>query len=199
MAKKVYEYEIVSLGVDHPDYFRGFGTAFTSFDDSFVGMGTDAKEAYEDAVDQAVSSGYEDEFPRRPRGINKRDKVPAEYLQDAESDAYYYVGVRVRGTPKKRKARRLKFAAFREHARREPAKRKRKGTKPGSVAERKAMFAKGYKYMIRVLKGGAQVHDIFLYAKTAQGVASILKDYARYRADVTTLSFALSKTPIWRR
>lgn len=183
MAKKVYEYEIVSLGVDHPDYFRGFGTAFTSFDDSFVGIGTDAKEAYEDAVDQAVSSGYEDEFPRRPRGINKRDKVPAEYLQDAESDVYYYVGVRVRGTPKKRKA----------------AKRKRKGTKPGSVAERKAMFAKGYKYMIRVLKGGAKVHDSFLYAKTAQGVASILKDYARYRADVTTLSFAMNKTPIGRR
>ena len=85
-------YEIVDLGVTSPDYFQGFGTAYTGFENCVTGIGDNAKAAYEDALDnlyQTDSNADRLRLPRKPRGIRKRDRVPA-----GMEDAYYYVGIR---------------------------------------------------------------------------------------------------------
>jgi hypothetical protein len=76
------KFEIVKHGVDSPDYFQGCGVAFTQYDFCVTGAGLDAKEAYEDAVEQ-IYMAHGDEadklkLPVRPLGIRKKDCVPAE-------------------------------------------------------------------------------------------------------------------------
>lgn len=97
---KLKSFEIINHGVDHSQYFQGCGTAFTPYTHVFTGCGNDAKEAYEDALEQAFMAGdppreVVEQLPRRPRGINKRMKVPARAVCD---DVHYYVSIRVEVT-----------------------------------------------------------------------------------------------------
>jgi hypothetical protein len=50
-------FEIVDLGVDHPDYFQGFGVSFTRYDYCTYGIGDTAQEAYDDALDSMCQQG----------------------------------------------------------------------------------------------------------------------------------------------
>lgn len=93
---KLKSFEIINHGVEHSQYFQGCGTAFTKYTHCYTGCGYDAKEAYDDAVEQAFMAGdppreVVEKLPRRPRGINKRMKVPAR----AGDDVYYYVSIRL--------------------------------------------------------------------------------------------------------
>ena len=36
-------FEIIRLGIMHPDYFQGFGTSYTKFEHSALGAGSDMK------------------------------------------------------------------------------------------------------------------------------------------------------------
>ena len=86
------KFEIVDLGISHPDTFQGFGTSYTPFDNCVAGIGDNAKAAYEDALENLYQSDSDADrlrLPRKPRGIRKRDRVPA-----GMEDAYYYVGIR---------------------------------------------------------------------------------------------------------
>jgi hypothetical protein len=96
--KKIKEYEIINHGYEHSQYFQGCGTAFTKFDICYTGAGYNAKEAYEDAREQVYSSGEYDGdcLPKRPKGINKKDKVPARYAKEEENEIYYYVSIRLK-------------------------------------------------------------------------------------------------------
>lgn len=47
------EHEIVDYGIDHCQYFQGAGTAFTKWDHVYLGAGSNAYEALEDALEQA--------------------------------------------------------------------------------------------------------------------------------------------------
>lgn len=90
---RLKSYEIRSLGWTYPGYFQGYGTSFTRFTDCFVGIGANAKEAYEDAVEQACMSlpselDLPKKLPTRPRGINAKHKVPAH-----AKEAYWYVAL----------------------------------------------------------------------------------------------------------
>lgn len=88
----IKEYQIDSLGVEWPDYFQGYGSE--GFERAVTGIGMDAAEAYDDALEMMAQEGTEtDTMPKRPRGIRKSDKVPAG-KRDAESAPYYYVGIR---------------------------------------------------------------------------------------------------------
>jgi hypothetical protein len=88
--KKVRDYEIVDLDVDYPDYFQGFGYYGTQYENAFYGIGYDAVEAYNDAVEGIASWFIVDALPKRPRGLNKRMKV----RKDQGEDALYHVGIR---------------------------------------------------------------------------------------------------------
>lgn len=96
---KLKSFDIRDHGVEHSQYFQGCGTAFTPYTHCFTGCGNDAKEAYEDALEHAFMSGdppreVVEKLPRRPRGINRRMKVPAR----AGDDVYYYVSIRLEVT-----------------------------------------------------------------------------------------------------
>jgi hypothetical protein len=89
------DYEIINHGYMDPDYFRGCGVAFTKFDYYETGVGSNAKEAYDDAVDKIYLSHDNTEkvdklkLPKRPHGIRKSDKVPARW-----EDSMWYVSIR---------------------------------------------------------------------------------------------------------
>lgn len=88
------KYEIIDHCWDNCQYFQGCGTAFTTFDYVQTGCGDNAKEAYEDAVNciyQAHDSKEVEKLklPKRPRGINKKDHVPAN-----SEDCYWYISIR---------------------------------------------------------------------------------------------------------
>ena len=94
---KLKSFEIVNHGVYYSQYFQGCGTSFTRYTHCYTGCGNDAKEAYEDALEQAYMAGEVERnilegLPTRPSGINKRMKVPARVVCD---DVYYYVSIRL--------------------------------------------------------------------------------------------------------
>jgi hypothetical protein len=90
---RVANFEIVNHGPEHPQYFQGQGVAHTSFDYAFTGVGDNAKEAYEDAVDSAVQVGFDpNDFPMNPRGIRRTDALTED---EREAEWVYYVSVLV--------------------------------------------------------------------------------------------------------
>lgn len=94
--QKIKAFEITDHGYDHAQYFQGAGVGNSDFTHCFLGAGNNAKDAYEDAADQAAQSGWDtDKLPTRPRGIRKSDKVPASH-QGEDNEFYWYVSIRVR-------------------------------------------------------------------------------------------------------
>lgn len=94
MAKPTFE--IVNLGVHHPDYFQGFGTSFTPFKHCTYGIGDTAEEAYQDALEMMYQGesvpSYADEMPALcpfsgsvPSGANSGDDT---------AQIFYHVGIR---------------------------------------------------------------------------------------------------------
>lgn len=84
------KYEIINHGYMLPDYFHGCGVAFTPYTDCVTGCGDNAADAYHDAIDNMaqVDANSVEHMPSRPRGINKRDKVPA-----AAVECLWYVSI----------------------------------------------------------------------------------------------------------
>lgn len=97
MAKCIRAYEIINHGMEHLQFFLGCGVIFTEFTEAFTGVGVNAKEAYESAVESLAMSGYDvSKLPTRPRGIRSSDKVPAAYLKQNDNEIYWHVSIRVR-------------------------------------------------------------------------------------------------------
>lgn len=91
--KKLAQFEIISHGWEHAQYFQGCGVSFTSFEHVVTGAGMNAREAYDDACEQICSSeGDNVGLPKRPRGINAKDKVPADHCGE-DSEFYFYVSI----------------------------------------------------------------------------------------------------------
>lgn len=93
--RKIRSYEILNHGYEHSQYFQGCGVSYTPFDDIATGVGYDAKEAYEDAVEQLAWEWDVEALPKRPRGIRTRDHVPARLFSEDMNEIYWYVSVRV--------------------------------------------------------------------------------------------------------
>ena len=86
-------YEIINHGYCNSQYFKGCGTAYTNFDFVVTGCGNNAKDAYNDAVEQIyMIHDNADKFklPKNPKGqgITSRPCVPAKY-----EDSYWYVSI----------------------------------------------------------------------------------------------------------
>lgn len=103
-AKKrpVTEYEIVDHGIKHEQYFAGCGVAFTPYDDVATGIGDDAQEALDDAIESLAMSGWDVETIEGEFPLIGSDSVAmlaassSETHEDYDSH-HYYVSVRVRG------------------------------------------------------------------------------------------------------
>ena len=102
MKLKPVKIEVLNHGYDHAQYFPGCGTTFTEFDVAVTGAGSNAKEAYDDAVEQAYQIPYiavnalKRLLPSRPRGIRATDKVPAKFLREEDNEMYWYVSIRIK-------------------------------------------------------------------------------------------------------
>lgn len=83
-------YEVIDHGIDNCQYFQGCGTAFTDFDICFTGAGSNAREAYHDALDQAAMSGYNVDSVRGVSQLSRRV-----VRQSDHEDIYYYVSIRL--------------------------------------------------------------------------------------------------------
>lgn len=100
--RRIRSFEIQSLGEDHPQYFQGAGTAFTSWEDVAVGIGENAAEAYEDACEMLAQMGWDTyNLPLHPRGIRKTDAVDHSQHEGCEKaedgcEMQWYVAVFVK-------------------------------------------------------------------------------------------------------
>jgi hypothetical protein len=87
-------FQIIDHGYEEPDYFGGCGVAFTPFTFVVTGVGRNAKEAYEGAIEELAQAEWDvSALPTRPRGIRRSDAVPAHNL-----DSLWHVSIRVRET-----------------------------------------------------------------------------------------------------
>lgn len=96
---KAPRFEIIDHGIDTPSYFPGIGTSHTPFTHVVTGIGTNAKEAFLDAVESLYTMHDTQEverlrLPTRPRGIRQTDRVKdepagAEWDEPGEYPQYY--------------------------------------------------------------------------------------------------------------
>lgn len=89
--KRVTEFEVVDLGIEHPDYFQGFGCAFTSFDNCDYGIGSNPAEALDDCLESIAQMGVdvEDLEARIRESEGEPPTTPV-----AQEGAYYHIGIR---------------------------------------------------------------------------------------------------------
>lgn len=103
-AKPVVAYDVVDHGIDHEQYFQGCGVCGTEYVDCFTGIGDDAAEALDDAIDSACQSGYKfsdddyngamDDLSDRKSSVSLLASKAGEH-EDYDSH-HYYVSIRVR-------------------------------------------------------------------------------------------------------
>lgn len=94
--KTIRAFDIENIGPDYGQYFQGRGIALTSWDDVVIGIGPNAKEAYEDAVEMLAQGDWDvSKLPTRPRGIRKADKLTAEEMSEG-SEINWYVAIFVK-------------------------------------------------------------------------------------------------------
>lgn len=104
--KKVSDYQIDDLGVEHSQYFQGVGVMGTKYDEVFTGIGDSAKEAVEDALDQ-MADIYEipEMLEKDALGLSDKNEVQ-KFLEEADADEvpevaqelHYYVAVYVKNS-----------------------------------------------------------------------------------------------------
>lgn len=88
----VASFQLEDCGVDHCQYFTGRGTVFTAFDVVFVGIGSSASEACEDALEQAAMSGWN--VDAIDNDLSNEDDVPvSEDDEYQDNDFLHYVAV----------------------------------------------------------------------------------------------------------
>jgi hypothetical protein len=97
--KNINEFEIVVHGIEHSDYFQGCGVAFTKFNECYTGIGNNASEALEDALEQAEQSGYNTEGIKVDQPYVKETELTHTDCNDDEcysEGMYYFVSVRIK-------------------------------------------------------------------------------------------------------
>ena len=94
---KAIAYEIINHGPEHSQYFQGCGTAFTDFDFCETGIGDNAKEAYNDAIEGLYTMDIDGKsldklLPKNPHGIRKTDKL----TKGMDDEYYWHVSIRIK-------------------------------------------------------------------------------------------------------
>jgi hypothetical protein len=87
---RITDYELLSHGFDHSQYFQGCGTSFTSFEHVVTGCGGSEKEAFENALEQIT-----DADDSVLNGILERlseDRHPSE--SEDMNEIYFYYSIR---------------------------------------------------------------------------------------------------------
>ena len=117
--EEIAEFKFRYLGLEHEQYFTGFGVANTEFDQSFVGIGDSQREAAEDAVEMAaqfmtISESVGKALDAEISKMSDFDEVGAEIAEFSESvepgedepvdedvvELHVYVGLLVKTKPR---------------------------------------------------------------------------------------------------
>ena len=94
-------YQLLSHGFDHSQYFQGCGVSFTSFQDVVTGAGGCEKEAFEDALEQMYM--HSEKHGETAKEIEEAEKetiaaLSEERDEEAEkeelNEIYYYFSIR---------------------------------------------------------------------------------------------------------
>lgn len=97
MKRTIVDFELISHGFEHPDYFQGCGVMCTPFASVVTGCGNTEKEAFEDAIEQIACEGIEG-FEAIKEEANSEGL--GETIQDQGPDAkeydqnYFYFSIR---------------------------------------------------------------------------------------------------------
>ena len=95
--RTIKRWEIEDCGVDAPDYFRGRGTSFTSWDECCVGVGNSPQEAADDAAESLAQMDFE-----IPAALDSEIKALSEVSEIPENDGddaaelYHYAAIYVK-------------------------------------------------------------------------------------------------------
>ena len=90
--RRVSDYSIDDEGPVSPQYWQGVSTSFTHYDDVYTGVGDNAREALENALDIAAMDGWDvdaipNDMPETPTLCERCMAQAAEFgLDDAELD-----------------------------------------------------------------------------------------------------------------
>lgn len=96
------DYLIEDCGVEHSQYFTGLSVAFTDYDKIYMGAGSSAYEALEDALEQATTEGWTDLPQNTLSKESFRDQVTCPGDEEClgclacNEDMYHYVGLYLR-------------------------------------------------------------------------------------------------------
>ena len=63
--KRVGDYSLEDIGIEHQQFFQGRGTAYSGWDNVYVGTGDNPNEAIGDAIGQAIEDGWIMDVPAR--------------------------------------------------------------------------------------------------------------------------------------
>ena len=109
---KIAKYEIVDHGIDNSQYFQGCGVSYTEFDECATGCGSNALEAFDDAMEQIAMRESVDlssiengpEYKTANTKKSQRFTVEALLIRDGamkrggdfpdDCEMYYYVSIR---------------------------------------------------------------------------------------------------------
>ena len=94
----ITEYELITHGVDRPDYFAGCGLDYPNYDDVVTGIGRSEREAAEDALDQLAQAEWDTDsnpdLSAEVTALSDDAEIIDEY--DVEDPPFFYVSIRVR-------------------------------------------------------------------------------------------------------
>lgn len=111
--RRIAEWEVEDIGVEHSQYFQGRGTSFTHWDLVEVGIGETFNDALEDALEQLAMSGDVagedlDEIAKEKVSEKENERVTVSTVldenreegdeedDDGESELWYHVAVYVK-------------------------------------------------------------------------------------------------------
>lgn len=87
---RITEYELLSHGFDHSQYFQGCGTSFTRFDHVVTGCGGSEREAFENALEQITEA--DDSILNGVMATLSEARHPSE--SDDMNEIYFYYSIR---------------------------------------------------------------------------------------------------------
>ena len=106
---KITDFEICDHGIDHAQYFQGCGTSYTRFDYVQTGCGENAREAFDDALEQIAMCESVDLSPietskegktyqtKRAEKFSVSRHLRREHIkleEDEDCELYYYLSIR---------------------------------------------------------------------------------------------------------
>ena len=105
MARKVKTFQVDDLGIENPQYFQGYGVAFSQFTDCCYGIGDNPGEALEDCLNQCAEMDVDTEDLEARIKATYPDIIGAtypsvsdEYDEDSGDgepcELYYHVGIK---------------------------------------------------------------------------------------------------------